>query len=58
MKNIISDKIYPYKDSEYYIELLTIDRENSLNSVNIEVINEIINSLNFIKDDKFCKAII
>ena len=58
MKNIKSDKIYPNKDSENYISLLTIDREKSLNSVNISVINELISFLNSLKDDGNNKAVI
>ena len=58
MKNIKSDKIYPYKDSENYISLLTIDREKSLNSINISVINELIDILNSLKDDRCSKAVI
>tara|TARA_Y100000748_G_scaffold303700_1_gene309740 strand:- start:516 stop:1301 length:786 start_codon:yes stop_codon:yes gene_type:complete len=58
MKNIKSDKIFPFKDSKYFISLLTINREKSLNSVNTEVIDELIASLNLFRDDRFCKAII
>jgi len=58
MKNIKNDKIYPHKDSENYISLLTIDREKSLNSINISVINELIDILNSLKDDRCSKAVI
>ena len=58
MKNIKSDKIFPFKDSKYFISLLTINREKSLNSVNTEVIDELIASLNLFRDGRFCKAII
>ena len=38
-----------HKDSENYISLLTIDREKSLNSINISVINELIDILNSLR---------
>ena len=56
-ENIKNDKIYPHKDSENYISLLTID-EKSLNSINISIINELIDILNSLKDDRCSKAVI
>ena len=58
MKNIKISKIYPIEDSDFFISLLTINREKSLNSVNITVMNELIGFLNLLKDDSFCKAVI